>query len=352
MDRLIAVRYRFTSLLCFLLLGLAPCWAKAAEPTSPLVPHGFEKFGSRWVFPDEIDLKRDLDSLDEVVRRTVTLKRQIELAAAENREHWQMQQSTNKLIDEIAAAMRRNAVGTDEEKKVQKQIDQLKKASRELRDGVAPDRLGGQPHMRAMLESLTLMHQKAAVLIARVTSQHEEIQQQYQQLPQEVSSWIAQHEETKVGPLFSPEQVDQANRKALAAICLNQVPLFLHGKQKRIGVVLNDQFPSIVTVEANADRLFLTSNMAFSAGLKKLGPLESVNLPDGHSTKVRFGELPLLRLGSATLQNVPVAVLQPSDEHLGGILGLKMLQAWNPHFAESGISLSLDSDNQVSTASK
>src|SRR5690606_23716024 len=117
------------------------------------------------------------------------------------------------------------------------------------------------------------------------------------------SLWISQHSETAVGPLFTPEQVEQANRKAQATICLNQIPLFLHDKQKRVGIVLNDQFPSIVTVEPNADRLFLTSNMAFSAGLKKLGPPETVKLPNGHSTKVRLAELPLLRLGSATLQN-------------------------------------------------
>ncbi|PQO33937.1 hypothetical protein C5Y97_17120 [Blastopirellula marina] len=301
---------------------------------------------------DEIALKRDLDSLDDIVRRTITLKRQIELVVAENRERWQKQQSANKLIDEIAAAMRRNAVGTDEEKKVQKQIDQLKKASRELRDGIAPDRLGGQPHMRVMLESLTLMHQQAAVLTVRIDSASYTVFRRYQQMPQEVSTWIEKHPEFEVGPLFRPEQIEQASRKARTTIGMDEIPLFLHGKQRRVGIVFNDQFPSIVTVEPDADRLVLTSNMAFSAGLKNLGELQSITLPGGYSTKARLGTVQRVRLGAAILQDVPAVVLQPSDEHLGGTLGLKLLQAWNPHFAESGISLSLDPENRVSTVLK
>ncbi len=346
------VRRWLASLLSLGLLGTIFCLAKAAEPEPLLTTNGFEQFGSRWVLSDEVDLKQDLDALDDIVRRTITLKRQIELAASENRERWRKQQAANKLIDEIAALMRRNAVGTDEEKKVQRQIDQLKKASRELRDGVAPDRLGGQPHMRAMLESLTLMQQQAAVLSARIESQGAQIQKRYQQLPQQVSAWINQHPEIEIGPLFRPEQIEQANRKARASIGMDDIPLFLHGKQKRVGVVLNDQFPSVVTVDSNFDRLVLTSNMAFSAGLKNLGPLEPITLPGGHSTRARLGKIQRIRLGSATLQDVPVVVLVPSEEHLGGILGLKLLQAWNPQFAESGISLSLDPANRVSTAAK
>lgn len=352
MNRRIATLHWLTGLLCVTLLGTSPCVANAADGPSPLVDHGFEKFGSRWVFADEVTLKRDLDALDDVVRRTTTLKRQIELVVAENRERWQKQQAVNKLIDEIAAAMRRDAVGTDEEKKVQKQIDQLKKSSRELRDGVAPDRLAGQPHMRAMLESLTMMHQQATVLIARIEASGPAIQNRYQQLPQVVSSWIEQHPELEVGPLFRPEQIEQAGRKSRLAIAIDDVPMFLHDKQKRVGVVFNDQFPSVVTIEPNADRLVLTSNMAFSAGLKNLGELEPITLPGGHATKGRLGTIGRIRVGSATLQDVPAVVLQPSDEHLGGILGLKLLQAWNPQFTESGISLSLDSENRVSTAAK
>ncbi|PQO39832.1 hypothetical protein DTL21_03575 [Bremerella cremea] len=351
MDRSIAIRPWLASLLSVALLGTISNFARCAEPAANLDAHGFEKFGSRWVLPEEIGLKHDLDMLDDIVRRTITLKRQISLAAEENREHWQKQQSANKLIDEIAALMRRNAVGTDEEKKVQKQIEQLKKASRELRDGVAPDRLGGQPHMRAMLEALTLMHQQAAVLTARIETRQSDIRTQYRQLPREVSKWISLQPECEVGPLFRPEQIDQARRKAQASIGMDDVPLFLQGKQKRVGIVLNDQFPSIVTVESDTDRLVVTSNMAFSAGVKNLGPLESVTLPGGYQTKARSGRVQRIRIGSATLQDVSVVVLQPSDEHLGGILGLKVLQAWKPQFADSGISLSLDSSNHASTAS-
>lgn len=352
MDRPIANPFLLSHLFLVSLVGLSPCWASAAEPDELLSEHGFRQFGSRWVLQDEVSLKRDLGSLEEIVRRTIPLNRQIELAVADNRLRWQKQQSANQLIDEIAAAMRRNAVGTDEEKKVQKQIAQLKKATRELRDGVAPDHLGGQPHMRAMLESMTLLHQHAAVLSIRIEANFTTIQRKYEQLPHEVSDWLQRHPEVEVGPLYCSEQIDLATRKARATLGMEEIPMFLQGEQKRIGVLLNDQYPSILTVDPQGKRLIVTSNMALSAGLTQLGPVQPITLPSGVSTKAQAATIKRLQVGSATLQDVSVQVLQPSDEYLGGVLGLKLIQAWNPKFSASGIAISLDAENRISTAAK
>lgn len=349
MERSIARRLVLLTLCGVILI---PALGMAADTSNPLQEIGFEKYGSKWILPEEIALKRDLDALEEIARRTVPLRRQIELAVADNAQRWQKQQAASKLIDQIAKAMRRTAVGTEEEKKVQKQIDLLKQATRELRDGVAPDRLGAQPHMRAMLESLTLMHQQAAILSASVERRHGKIQKRYEQLPPKVTDWVTNQDDVAIGPLHRNEQVDQTIRKASNSLCLDSIPMFLQGTQKRVGVVLGDQFPAVVTLCGKDSRLVLTSNMAYSVGLRKLGSLEEVTLPGGHQTKARIGELPQLRLGSIALQNVQVVVLEPSDEHLGGFIGLKLLQAWNPQFAESGISLSLDASNHASTASR
>ncbi|WP_146119217.1 hypothetical protein [Blastopirellula marina] len=324
----------------------------ASEPDDVLRPQGFRPFGSRWVLREEVALKRDLDALEEIVRRTIPLKRQIELAVADNNLRWQKQQSANQLIDEIAAAMRRSAVGTDEEKKVQKQIAQLKKATRELRDGVAPDHLGGLPHMRAMLESMTLLHQHAAVLSVRIEANSNLIQRAYQQLPSKVSDWIKRHPEIEIGPLYRPEQVDLATRKTRAMLGVDEIPMFLQDKQKRIGVVLNDQFPCVLTVAPQEKRLIVTSNMALSAGITQLGPLQTIKLPGGQTTKAHAATIKHLRVGSAALHEVSALVLQPSEEHLGGVLGLKLIQAWNPQFSASGIGVSLDTENRTSTAAK
>ncbi|WP_207395787.1 hypothetical protein [Bremerella alba] len=323
-----------------------------AEVPNPLAENGFEKFGSKWILPEELALRRDLDSLEDIVKRTIPLRRQVDLAVADNALRWQKQQATSKLIDQIANIMRRSAVGTDEEKKVQKQVDQLKEASRELRDGVDPKRLGAQPHMRAMLESLTLMHQQAAVLAVRVERASAEINQVYQKLSDTTRNWLEAHPEVSIGPLSRTEQIGQITRKARASIDLDDVPMYLQGDQKRVGVVLSDQFPTVVTICPKDNRLILTSNMAYTAGLRNLGGTVPVTLPCGHETKARTGKLSQVRMGSATLLDISVIVLEPSDEHLGGFIGLKLLQAWNPTFAKSGISLSLDASNQTSTASR
>ncbi|WP_144976138.1 hypothetical protein [Bremerella volcania] len=293
-----------------------------------------------------------MDALEDVVKRIIPLRRQIDLAVADNASRWQKQQATSKLIDQIANIMRRSAVGTDEEKKVQKQVDQLKQASRELRDGVDPKRFGAQPHMRAMLESLTLMHQQASVLAVRVERDSAQINEAYQKLSNTTHRWLEEHPELCIGPLFRAEQVDQVVRKARASIDFDEVPMYLQGDQKRVGVVLSDQFPTVLTICPEDNRLILTSNMAYTVGLRHLGDTQLVTLPCGLETKARTAKLPQLRMGSANLLDVSVIVLEPSDEHLGGFIGLKLLQAWNPTFAQSGISLSLDASNQASTASR
>lgn len=331
------------------LIGLISCLAHAADQGNPLESRGFEKFGSKWVLKEELALKRDIDTLEEIVKRTTPLRRQVELAVADNAQRWQRQQVASKLIDQIAVAMKRNAVGTDEEKKVQQQIDLLK---RELRDGVAPDRFGGQPHMRAMLESLTLMHQQASVLAIRIEAQSGQIHARYHELPESAHMWIAEQPRENLGPLFRAEQVEQVVRKARASMNLDEIPLFLQGQQKRIGIVLGDQYPTVVTVSPKTNALILTSNMAYSIGLRSLGEVESITLPGGQKASARSGKLTQLRIGTISMQDVSVMVLEPSDEHLGGYLGLRMLQAWNPQFADSGVGLSLDPTTQVSTASR
>ncbi len=334
------------------LFGMSVDRAFSAEPPAPLADSGIEKFGSKWVFTKELDLKRDIDALEDVVKRIIPLRRQIDLAVADNASRWQKQQATSKLIDQIAAIMRRSAVGTDEEKKVQKQIEQLKEASRELRNGVDPKKFAGQPHMRAMLESLTLMHQQASVLAGRLERDSVVVQQAYQELSSSTARWFDEHPEVNVGPLFRAEQIDQVTRKARATINFDDVPTYLHGDQKRVGVVLSDQFPTVLTICPKDSRLILTSNMAYTIGLRNLSSPQQVTLPCGRKTKARSGKLPQMRMGSANLVDVSVFVLEPSDEHLGGFIGLKLLQAWNPTFAKSGISLTLDPSNQASTASR
>lgn len=352
MERSIAHRQAVTFLLGICLLGLASAPSIGAEPQKQLAENGFEKFGSKWVLSGELALKQDMDALEDIVKRIVPMRRQIDLAVADNALRWQKQQATSKLIDQIATIMRRSAVGTDEEKKVQKQIDQLKEASKELRDGVDPKRFGGQPHMRAMLESLTLLHQQASVLAVHLERDSAAINQTYQKLSNTTQTWTEEHPELSFGPLFRVEQIDQVVRKARTSINLDHVPMYLQGDQKRVGVVLSDQFPTVLTICPKDNRLILTSNMAYTIGLRDLGSVEPVTLPGGRDTKARVGKLPLMRMGSAMLVDVSVIVLEPSDEHLGGFIGLKLLQAWNPTFAESGISLALDASNQTSTASR
>jgi len=342
-------------MLCLLgacLLGMVVDRSFGAETPQPLARYGFEQFGSKWVLPEELALKKDLEALENIVKRTIPLRRQVDLAVADNAQRWQKQQATSKLIDQIAKIMQRSAVGTDEEKKVHKQIDQLKEASRELRDGVDPKRFGAQPHMRAMLESLTLMHQQASVLAVRLEMNSLKINEAYGNLSGNTKAWLKEHPEVTIGPLLRAEQIDQAIRKARASINLDDVPMYLQGDQKRIGVVLKDQFPTVVTICPKDNRLILTSNMAYTVGLRNLGNVKPTTLPGGHETKARLGKLSQVRMGSAVLNNVSVIVLEPSDEHLGGFIGLKLLQAWNPTFAKSGISLSLDASNQASTASR
>lgn len=352
MERSKTRRLALLTLLGVCLLGMTTGQAVGAEPSVQLAESGFEKFGSKWILTEELALKRDLDALEDIAKRIIPLRRQIDLAVADNALRWQKQQATSKLIDQIALIMRRSAVGTDEEKKVQKQVEQLKEASRELKDGVDPRRVGGQPHMRAMLESLTLMHQQAAVLAVRLEQNSSEINQTYQKLSSTTQSWLEEHPELSIGPLFRAEQIDQAVRKARASINFEEIPMYLQGDQKRVGVVLSDQFPTVLTVCPKDNRIILTSNMAYTIGLRNLSGLENVSLPSGGETKARTGKIAQVRMGSATLLDVSVIVLEPSDEYLGGFIGLKLLQAWNPTFAKSGISLSLDASNQASTASR
>lgn len=352
MERSNARRQAMLFLLGVCLFGMTVQQSVGAELPTQLSENGFEKFGSKWVLTEELTLKRDMDALEDIVKRIIPLRRQIDLAVTDNALRWQKQQATSKLIDQIAIIMRRSAVGTDEEKKVQKQVDQLKQASRELRDGVDPKRFSAQPHMRAMLESLTLMHQQASVLAVRLEDESTQINQAYQKLSDTTQTWREEHPEISIGPLFRVEQVDQAVRKARASINFDDVPMYLQGDQKRVGVVLSDQFPTVLTICPKDNRLILTSNMAYTVGLRNLTGPETVTLPCGKETKARTGKLPRMRMGSATLHDVSVIVLEPSDEHLGGFIGLKLLQAWNPTFAKSGISLSLDASNQASTASR
>lgn len=352
MEQSIARRQALLFLLGLCLLGTSAVPSVGAEVPHQLTQNGFEKFGSKWVLSEELALKRDLDALEDIVKRTIPLRRQVDLAVADNTLRWQKQQATSKLIDQIANIMRRSAVGTDEEKKVQKQVDQLKEASRELRDGVDPKRFGAQPHMRAMLESLTLMHQQASVLASRLEKNSAEINAAYQKLSDTTQIWLEDHPEISIGPLYRGEQIGQAIRKARASIDFDDVPMYLQEEQKRVGIVLSDQFPTVVTICPKDNRLILTSNMAYTVGLRDLGGAEPVILPSGQETKARSGKLAQVRMGSATLLDVSVIVLEPSEEHLGGFIGLKLLQAWNPSFAKSGISLSLDASNQASTASR
>jgi len=333
--------------LAMLPLAFSPSPVVAEDLESSLRQLGLEPHGREWVLPRELTLRRNLQALDEIRQRVVLLKKQIETAEVTNLELWREQQQALRIIDQIAVSMRRSAVGSEEEKRVQQQIDKLKKASREMSDAVAPDQLGGHPQVRPLLVSLTLQLQNASLLTRQIREDQQFVEGFYRGLDKHRDA----SEVARLSPLTRKEYVHSKLEKIESELRLLEVPVFLHADQARLGVVLNNDFPVLVSVLPQDTRLVITSNMAMAAGIDPVGDIESIEVAAVGKKKARRAKLNVLAFGSVKATDISIFVLEPEHESTGAYLGLRLFQSWNPKFIRSGTTLVLDPKSHASTAS-
>src|SRR5690606_8300952 len=114
---------------------------------------------------EELQLREKVTSMNDLARRIAISERQYGLMVTDNQQLWQRHQQTALLIDQLAIHLKAKAVGTDEEKRLAGQIEQLKNSAKRFRRAVSPEHLGSQPHAQSILEEISSNRQEFSLTL-------------------------------------------------------------------------------------------------------------------------------------------------------------------------------------------
>lgn len=322
----------------------------AADPEE----YGLQRHGRFWIFPEELKLREKVSSMNDLARRIAISERQYGLLVTDNQQLWQRHQQTTQLIDQLALHLKAKAVGTDEEKRLASQIEQLKNSAKRFHRAVSPEHLGSQPHPRSILEDISSNRQEFSLTLFSAQRQIRQLRDQYESLPRPLIDQLSTGEGPQLGPLVAFSRMQQSLDRLEPLALTAEVPILSSGKQSRVVALLNEQTPAMLTIVPKMRQIVITSNTAQAAGipLTDRSAVEFQVPCGGPKVQVRTAEIGSVHVGGSVHREVQVFVLPPSMEHLGGFLGLSFLQAHDPQVDLVRSRLKVDGSAFESTAGR
>lgn len=324
--------------------------ARAADPED----HGLQRHGRFWIFPEELQLREKVTLMNDLARRIAISERQYGLMVSDNQQLWQRHQQTTHLIDQLALHLKARAVGTDEEKRLAGQIEQLKNSAKRFHRAVSPEHLGSQPHARSILEEISSSRQEFSLTLFSAVREIRQLRAQYASLPSALRAQLSRGDGPQLGPLVAFSRMQQSLDRLEPLALSAEVPILTSGKQSRVVTLLNEQTPAMLTIVPKMRQIVITSNTAQAAGISLTDqPMVEFQVPrGGPKVQARIAKILSVHVGGSVHRHVEVLVLPPPMEHLGGFLGLSFLQAHDPQVDLVRSQLKLDGSAFDSTAGR
>jgi hypothetical protein len=270
-----------------------------------------------WITQREARLRDDWNELPPQRESIAALETELANRVEQNARQWAL------LEERRATLMRLLAALTPADKQRRAVEDQLKSLARQ---GIAPERLGDQPDVRAKVMELINRRNQLWLTAQAIRRNTPKVAAEYERLKSSPSLNAAI---TLLGNnhRLGPARDYEADLKRLAdfeRIYLTVwVPLYQQGERLRLTLLAGETTPLTFTWTSSPEPTVITSAMAEAIGVEipSQAAQQMVTLAPMRTYAARRVKIPLVRLGSFETQEVEAWVLPPEGEDLGARIG-------------------------------
>jgi hypothetical protein len=313
-----------------LLSKFAPA-AAAAAPEEILRAHGLQRVDRTWITSDEAELHERVEELGKLERRLQESKRECDaqvIALEQLRAQLKTAEATKSRLAKVLKTAPAGQLRTMLERD-QKEQTQL---AAKLKEGLPPaDTLGGLVPLKSLFAEQCALRAEFVLGFLQASQLETRIAQQYAELAknQEILAALAELPNQPLGPAkrFAADQKTLLKYRAVAFPAA--VPFYREGQRVRVSLMLNDEQPATLSWHEEHEATLLPYSMVQSLGLAESLPNQQEQLAlakEKLTLKGWFVTLNNIRLGQSVAEKVPVFVLAPEHEALGGRLGYELQQ--------------------------
>jgi hypothetical protein len=311
--------------------------APAPPPADPqevarrlLAERGLTPAGRHWLCAEDVRLRRQLDSLERLLKQFHQSRRALDQAIEEN-------DAAARLLAEaernVAAQQQLLAAATDAatRRKLGEELARLKAALEAARTRYRPpQQFAEDAGLRTTLLDWIGARNSLAIIALNYSEALARVSQRYEKLRSDAEVQQALATLGKNGPLgggrnlaAAGPQIDDVRRLALAA----EAPLYRVSETWRSSLLIGNATSAACTLADTGPVLVLPETVARAAGvaLDEKTPRRKFTAPDGRQLDVRVVKLRHIRLGPRTLSNVETLVLPPEAEDLGVVFNYQHL---------------------------
>ena len=269
-----------------------------------------------WVLADEIEMRRLVAEVPLLLDEIAILEKRLQQRRENNALAWKELQPTLTIFK---AELGKTATGSAERMALEQKLQQLSTVA------VTPTDLGGQSEVR---QDLIQFSRRRLALIVRVLALQrilKPLAERYEKLAQqdEVKQQIAQVANTRLGPQRPLSTETKLLTEFEKIAFASAVPLYLQSNRPRVSVLLLEKTPVTVSLTPETGAVsYLPASFLELAGMELPadGAETEITVSPNKRVKVRQIRLEALRIGKLLATDVPIYVLPPAAEDLGGQL--------------------------------
>lgn len=270
-----------------------------------------------WITRREARLRDDWNELPPQRESIAALETELANRVEQNARQWAL------LEERRATLMRLLAALTPADKQRRAVEDQLKSLTRQ---GIAPERLGDQPDVRAKVMELINRRNQLWLTAQAIRRNTPEVIPDYERLKALVPLNAALKQlgnNHKLGPARD-YAADLKKLPDFERIYLTMwVPLYRQGDRLRLTLLAEETAPLTFTWTSSPEPTVITSAMAEAIGVEisSQAAEQMVTLAPMRTYAARRANIPFIRFGSVEAREVEVWVLPPEGEDLGARIG-------------------------------
>ncbi len=317
-------------------VGLLLAAAAAAGPATDeqqsaardtLRAKGLAAVGSVWIIATEVELRRQLETLDGLERRFHAARQQADAMLTRNETIRQQLVRLEEAQKKASGDAPRPATTGTKSAGSGVSVAAPKPDGKPALSSKMPDVTGvgdETPLERAMIE---LAGARTALTLAAVTirRQSERLDRDYGPLSQdaEVAAALAQlGSKARLGPLKEYDHKQPRLVAAAKAVLTTQLPVYRESGRYWISTIVNEQMPASFAIAAPDQPTLVSANLAQALNLTvDASAAQKEYAAGGRKLRVRSAKIAAIRLGKQVLRDVTVWVLPPEGEDLQSQLG-------------------------------
>jgi hypothetical protein len=289
--------------------------------------------GSVWLSSTERQVRANLEVLGSLRRDVLRAQRRLDDRIRKNYVAWEASRQQIAALQQILAS---RDTKDSEERKIRQQIDDLQSRA------VAPDKLGAEPDVRALVIRLANQRNRLALALIALRRSIPRITPEYERLAADTRVQQALEKlgpNHRLGPLSENYNQHLRNLPEYERIVFTSwVPIYLQSGNVRVDTIVNEQTPVTVTWMTSNEPLVLTDALAEVVGLDRETTISdplAIQVEPGRTLSAQPVTVDTIRLGRHVVHDVRAFVLPPEAEDLGARMGVA---TWS----EYAVTLQLD----------